>query len=217
MIDMWLNFKNSQLCPNFPNQTIAEVLANRKTQNIDAYLLDDLMLSTEVKTIQRNGIRFLGCDYFDERLYGFKSRVLIKYSMLDLSHIKVYTIKGEFLCRAERVVETHPMAKILGTVEDLEDFKQKIEKQKKLKRRTINSIKNYLPKEEIKFLETQILKETESENLNTVKQGFKERLINDKPLFKNNLEKYEWLVKNEPQNQWLQEFKNSKEYKLMYA
>jgi hypothetical protein len=210
MIDLWLNFKNSQPCPNFPNKTILEVLENRKRQNIDADRLDDLMMATEVKTIQRNGIRFLGCDYFDERLYGFKSRVLIRYSIFDLSHIKVFTIKGEFLCRAERVTETHPMARILGTVHDLENFKQKIEKQKKLKRRTINSIKNYLPKEDLRFIETQMLEQNE------IKQEFKQRLIGDKPIFKNNLEKYEWLIKNEPANQWLEEFKNSKEYKIYY-
>jgi putative transposase len=215
MIDMWLTFKNSQPCPNFPNQTVAEVLENRKDQNIDINSLDDLMLATEVKTIQRNGIRFLGCDYFDERLYGFKSRVLIKYSMFDLSHIKVYTTKGEFLCRAERVTETHPMAKILGSVQDLEDFKQKIEKQKKFRKRTINSIKNYLPKEEIKFLEMQMF--AEDENLNIPKQEFKQCLIGDKPMFKNSLEKYEWLVKNEPENLWIEEFENSREYKLYYA
>ena len=78
MIDMWLNFKNSQPCPNAPDKTIAEVLSERKRQNIDINILDDLMLATEVKTIQRNGIRFLNCDYFDERLYGFKSKVLQK-------------------------------------------------------------------------------------------------------------------------------------------
>lgn len=30
MIDMWLNFKNSQSCPNAPDKTIAEVLEERK-------------------------------------------------------------------------------------------------------------------------------------------------------------------------------------------
>ena len=33
MIDMWLNFKNSQPCPNEPDKTIAEVLESRKRQN----------------------------------------------------------------------------------------------------------------------------------------------------------------------------------------
>ena len=101
MIDMWLNFKNSQPCPNAPDKTIAEVLESRNRQNVDINLLDDLMLATEVKTIQRNGIRFLNCDYFDERLYGFKSKILIKYNLFDLTSIKVFTTKGEYLCIAE--------------------------------------------------------------------------------------------------------------------
>ena len=105
MIDMWLSFKNSQPCPNAPDKTIAEVLSERKRQNIDIKTLDDLMLATEVKTIQRNGIRFLNCDYFDERLYGFKSKALIKYNLFDLTKIKVFTPKGEYLCTAERVTE----------------------------------------------------------------------------------------------------------------
>ena len=152
MIDMWLNFKNSQLCPNAPDKTIAEVLAERKRQNIEINTLDDLMLATEVKTIQRDGIRFLNCDYFDERLYGFKSKVLIKYNLFDLTSIKVYTPKGEYLCTAERVTETHPMAKLLGDVKDYEDYKQKIIKQRQLKKKTVESVKKYLKTENIKLL-----------------------------------------------------------------
>lgn len=209
MIDMWLNFKNSQPCTNAPNMTVAEVLEARKRQNIDINQLDDLMLATEVKTIQRNGIRFLNCDYFDERLYGFKSKVLIKYNLFDLTHIKVYTLKGEFLCTAERVTETHPMAKILGTVEDMEDFKQKIQKQKRLKRKTINSLKAYLPQEEIKLIEHKIeqpIVQTEFKECSTIVQG----------MFKNNSEKYEYLIKHNPDDAWITEFKKTKEYKLLY-
>ena len=209
MIDMWLNFKNSQPCTNAPNMTVAEVLESRKKQNIDTNQLDDLMLATEVKTIQRNGIRFLNCDYFDERLYGFKSKVLIKYNLFDLTHIKVYTLKGEFLCTAERVIETHPMAKILGTVEDMEDFKQKIQKQKRLKRKTINSLKAYLPQEEVKLIEYKIeqpVLQTEFKECSTIVQG----------IFKNNSEKYEYLIKHNPDDVWIAEFKKTKEYKLLY-
>lgn len=45
------------------------------------------------------------------------------------------------------------MAKLLGTVEDLEDYKQKIQKQQKLKRKTINSVKKLLTNDEIKLIE----------------------------------------------------------------
>ena len=224
MIDMWLKFKNSQPCTNAPNMTIAEVLENRKKQNIDKSLLDDLMLATEVKTIQRNGVRFLNCDYFDERLYGLRGKVLIKYNLFDLTNVKIFTPKGEYLCTAERVTETHPMAKILGTVEDLEDYKQKIQKQQKLKRKTINSVKKLLTNDEIKLIEARSNQE-EMENSNNFQKEFKPRSngvqkINNGekslPIFKNNSEKFEYLIKHNPSDTWIAEFKQTKEYKLLY-
>ena len=224
MIDMWLKFKNSQPCTNAPNMTIAEVLENRKKQNIDKNLLDDLMLATEVKTIQRNGVRFLNCDYFDKRLYGLRGKVLVKYNLFDLTSVKVFTPKGEYLCTAERVTETHPMAKILGTVEDLEDYKQKIQKQQNLKRKTINSVKKLLTNDEIKLIEARSNQE-EMENSNNFQKEFKSRSngvqkINNGekslPIFKNNSEKYEYLIKHNPGDTWIAEFKQTKEYKLLY-
>lgn len=215
MIDMWLNFKNSQPCPNEPDKTIAEVLESRKRQNVDINLLDDLMLATEVKTIQRNGIRFLNCDYFDERLYGFKSKVLIKYNLFDLTSIKVYTIKGEYLCTAERVTETHPMAKLLGTVTDFEDYKQKIVKQRKLHKKTIKAVKAYLSNDETKFLETKMIEES-AENLKNFQTAFRSRLNGVYKSFKNNSEKYEYLIKTNPDDKWIENFKQTKEYRLLY-
>lgn len=213
MIDMWLSFKNSQPCPNAPDKTIAEVLSERKRQNVDIINLDDLMLATEVKTIQRNGIRFLNCDYFDERLYGFKSKVLIKYNLFDLTNIKVYTPKGEYLCTAKRVTETHPMAKLLGDVKDYEDYKQKIVRQRQLKKKTVESVKKYLKTEDIKLPETQV---EQSNSHLPIQTPFKTDSKRVQTLFKNNSEKYEYLVANDPNNSWITEFKNTKEYRLLY-
>ena len=209
MIDMWLNFKNSQPCPNAPDKTIAEVLEERKRQNIDINTLDNLMLATEDKTIQRNGIRFLNCDYFDERLYGFKSKVLIKYNLFDLTSIKVFTPKGEYLCTAERVTETHPMAKLLGDIKDYEDYKQKIVRQRQLKKKTVESVKKYLQCEDIKLLETQI-------EPTKIQTPFKTDSKRVQTLFKNNSEKYEYLIIHNPQDEWIEQFKQTKEYRLLY-
>ena len=213
MIDMWLSFKNSQPCPNAPDKTIVEVLSERKRQNIDINTLDDLMLVTQAKTIQRNGIRFLNCNYFNERLYGFKSKVLIKYNLFDLTNIKVFTPKGEYLCTAERVTETHPMAKLLGTVKDYEDYKQKIVRQRQLKKKTVESVKKYLETEDIKLLETQV---EESDSHLHLQTPFKTDSKRVQTLFKNNSEKYEYLIANDPNNSWITEFKNTKEYRLLY-
>lgn len=102
MIDKWLEYKHSQACPNDKDKTIQEVLNEIEKQNIDENSLDDLMMAQEIKSIGRNGIRFLKADYFDEALYGIKEKTLIKYSLFDLSYIKVYSMKGEFICRANR-------------------------------------------------------------------------------------------------------------------
>ncbi len=36
-------------------------------------------------------------------------------------------MKGEFICKANRITETHPLASQMGDIKDIEDYKQKIE------------------------------------------------------------------------------------------
>lgn len=100
------------------------------------------------------------------------------------------------------------MAKILGDVKDFEDYKQKIIKQRQLRNKTINSVKQYLGNEEVRFIEQKIDEPKEIE--------FKPRSNTVQTLFKNNSEKYEYLITNDPNNSWIAEFKNTKEYKLLY-
>src|SRR5574344_1499830 len=133
--------------------SINNVFEGRKKIKIDKTKLDDLMMTADIKTIYRNGIRFLNTFYYSDKLYGLKTQVIILYSLFDLSEIKVYTTKNQFLCIAKRVTSTHPMAYHLGNIKDMEDFKQKIQKQKKMKNRTIKELQKFLPKEEISFIE----------------------------------------------------------------
>ena len=66
--------------------------------------------------LRKQGQSFIPADItFRRYAMWFKSKVLIKYNLFDLTYIKVYTLKGEFLCTAERVTETHPMAKFYRT------------------------------------------------------------------------------------------------------
>ena len=220
LIDCWLDYRHSQPCPNQKGKTIKEVFETREQQNIDVSKLDDLMMDYEVKTIHRNGIRFLNTDYYNDTLYGLRDRVLIRYSLFDLSKIKVYSTKGEYLCTAKRVTGTHPMAYHMGEVKDMEDFKQKIQKQKRLKNRTLKAVKQFLPKEDIKFLETQMDQENIPQEIPAVEAKPLILQGNLKPVFMNNYERYEWLMKNgctcSEDRQWLKDYKNSEEYKMIY-
>ena len=75
-----------------------------------------------------------------------------------------------------------PNGKILGDVKDYEDYKQKIVKQRQLKKKTVESVKKYLATEDIKLLETQI-ESTE------IQMPFKTDSKRIQTLFKNNSEK----------------------------
>src|SRR5574344_1937208 len=219
LLDSWLEFKHSQICPNNKNKTIKAIFATREKIKMDISKLDYLMMSQEIKTIYRNGIRFLNTFYWSEKLYGLKTKVIIKYSLFDLTSIRVYSIKNQFICIAKRVESTHPMAYHLGEVKDIEDFKQKIQRQKKLKNKTLKEIKKFLPTENIRFIEEQI------DNANAVPEWAEAKLPPTLPLtttkiFKTNFEKYEYLMqqgcKNQNDRNWLKNYKKSEEYKSIY-
>jgi putative transposase len=239
LIEKWLEYKHSQPCTNAEGKTIQEVINETEKQNIDENLLDDLMMAQEIKSIGRNGIRFLKADYFDEALYGIKEKAIIKYSLFDLSYIKVYTVKGEFICKAKRVTETHPLANQMGDIKDIEDYKHKIEKQARLRRKTIKAVKEHFNIEDINLLEKELLNveppkkvsnktKTDNEVIITPavekEQKFLPKIktsIVSRPIFINSYERYEWHMKNgcitQEDRKWLAEYIKSDEFKDIYT
>ena len=235
MIEKWLEYKHSQPCPNAKDKTIQEVFNEIEKQNIDENSLDDLMMGTIVKSIGRNGIRFLKADYFDEALYGIKGKTVIKYSLFDLSYIKVYSIKGEFICKASRITETHPLAYQMGDINDIEDYKQKIEKQQKLRKKTIKAVREHFNLEDMDYLEKELMQNIrlpEPEPIKEItvqpepmpKQNFEPKVktsIVARPIFKSTYERYEWHMQNgcicQEDREWLTNYIKSDEYKEIYS
>lgn len=231
MINSWLEYKNLLPCPNCKAKTVAQMLLGIEKQEINERILDDLMLAQEVKTITSQGIRFLKADYFSNELYGIRQKVIIKYSLFDLSYINVYNLFGRFLCKAERSTLTHPLAYYTGEIKDREDFKQKIQKQKQLKNRTIKAVKQFLEVEDLEILECQmvgntvIASETKQSSLDC-HVATKVAPRNDdktfdylsKLLFKTNFERYDFLMKNgctnNDERNWLRNYKTTKECKI---
>ena len=225
MINSWLEYKNSLPCPNDRTKSVKEMFDSIEKQEINPRELDDLMLAQEIKTITSQGIRFLKSDYYNDALYGLRQKVIIKYSMFDLSYINVYTISGKFLCRADRITLTHPLAHYTGEINDIEDYKQKIQKQKQLKNKTIKACKEFLNIEDLEILEYQIEEKEEEINLppqivpkieiKKEKSGKYNPAV--KPLFKTSRERYEYLMEHgctcDNDRIWLKAYKESKEYK----
>ena len=161
-------------------------------------------------------------DYYNDALYGLRQKVIIKYSLFDLSYINVYTMSGKFLCKAERITLTHPLAHYTGEINDIEDYKQKIQKQKQLKNKTIKACKEFLNIEDLEILECEMEKEELLPQPIIPKIEIKKekpRKYNPavRPLFKTSRERYESLMEHgctcNEDRIWLTEYKKSVEFK----
>ena len=95
-IDCWIDYHNSKPCPNDRSMTIKECLNTVQKQDIDKNILNDLMMKTEARTINKHGITFLGMHYRSDVILGLRDKVYIRYSLFDLSKVHVYSMKGEF-------------------------------------------------------------------------------------------------------------------------
>ena len=106
-IDCWIEFYNSKPCPNDRSKTIQEMLngvqadcrqsaersgdtfnaGNQAKQDIDKNILNDLMMKTEARTINKHGITFLGMHYRSDVILGLRDKVYVRYSLFDLSKV----------------------------------------------------------------------------------------------------------------------------------
>lgn len=145
----WLKIYNSRECPHVKGKTIGEVFNEGKntgeSTGIDANALDELMMIEEIRTLQRNGVRFLGQYYWHEKLHGLKDQVKIKYSLFDVSSILVYTLQGKFLCKAHTQMLVHPAAHIMGDAKDKKTLQDATKRYKKLEKQTLQKLKSASP------------------------------------------------------------------------
>ena len=228
-IDCWLDFHNSKPCPNAPQISIKQCLNSVQRHQIDKNILNDLMMKTEVRTINKHGITFLGLHYRSDSILGLRDSVYIRYSLFDLTKIHVYSTKGEFLCVARQVEKVHPMANHLGTVKDMEQFKQQIQKQQRQFKKAKKDFLKYFPKEQAEVIEIEqepILENKEQEQEIIVKPK-RERKLSPRenqmyrPIFNTDYEKYEWLMTNGCTNpedrKWLTNYIRSDEYYNLYG
>ena len=225
-IDCYLDFHNSKPCPNAPQISIKQCLNSVQRHQIDKNILNDLMMKTEVRTINKHGITFLGLHYRSDSILGLRDSVYIRYSLFDLTKIHVYSTKGEFLCVARQVEKVHPMANHLGTVKDMEQFKQHIQKQQRQFKKAKKDFLRYFPKEKAEVIEIETQESLMTEQP-IIEKSKRERKLSPRelqmyrPIFNTDYEKYEWLMANGTTNpedrSWLTNYIRSDEYINIYG
>jgi hypothetical protein len=127
----------------------------------------------------------------------------------------------------------------MGDIKDIEDYKHKIEKQARLRRKTIKAVKEHFNIEDINLLEKELLNveppkkvsnktKTDNEVIITPavekEQKFLPKIktsIVSRPIFINSYERYEWHMKNgcitQEDRKWLAEYIKSDEFKDIYT
>jgi len=136
----WREFYVNQPSRGLDGKTPREIFEPGKGPGVNAAELAYLMMPMEIRNIGRNGINLFGCHWYDEALYGLRDRVLIKYSLSDLSEIYCF-YKGDFLCTLKPLAKLHPDASESGTPKDMEDVKRRIAQKKSLKNQTVKLYK----------------------------------------------------------------------------
>jgi len=118
------------LCPG-------DIFMAGRGDGVDETALRHLMMSVEVKAVTRSGVRLMGRNYYDEALYGYRGRVTVRYDLEDMSRVLVYDeTGGKLICEAGAARPVHPVARVLGSKDDLAAVKEGIKQKRALKRAT---------------------------------------------------------------------------------
>ncbi len=126
-----------------------DLFLEEKGPGIDKTKLQYLMMSLEIRNINRNGIYFLGNNYYDPSLYGRRHPVTIRYDLQDNTSILVFERDGAFICEARQVDKVHPAASILGTKADVEKLTKQIGRKRSQEKEAGVSAKAFLEQEVI--------------------------------------------------------------------
>jgi putative transposase len=108
-------------------------------ERIEPGTLNYLMLDTEIKKVNNNGIKFNGLFYWHRALVGYTKPVHIKYDWNDLRSVLVYSDKGQFICQAITRILQHPAAKHLGNKVDEASLKRETKELANIKKQAKES------------------------------------------------------------------------------
>ena len=127
-----------------------------------------LMMQKEVRTITKDGIRINGRLYWHEALFSRRHPVLVRYDeYLNPFSVFVYTLDGTFLCEAldrehHRIAcGLHPVARVLGTAEQQEDFRAAAELKQGQKKQSFAGITKMLTADVLPEAQARVLSVTQ--------------------------------------------------------
>jgi len=126
------------LCPQ-------DVLDAGRGPGVDPVALRHLMMAIKITSPGRNGVKVLGRDYYDAALYGYRKPLMVRYDIQDPSSVEIYTADGSrHICTAEPLAQVHPVARILGTPDDVARMKHQLKEKGSRKKETVQWARDFI-------------------------------------------------------------------------
>ncbi len=119
---------------------------------VDPLAMRCLMMKSEPRLIQSNGVTLFGQWYYSPELYGKRFYAICRYDFLYKDSVLVYNAETEeFICEAYRQEKVHPLVSLMGTEADKAEYERQIEMKRAGMKRTVASARE--------IVETQVLPE----------------------------------------------------------
>jgi len=123
-----------------------EIFEAGRGPGVDQVNLVELMMSIELRSISKQGVRMFGAYYYHPALYGRREPVVVRYDIQDRESLYLYEKTGEFFCRADRKIAVHPAARILGDDHDKAQLAHELETKHRIKSMTVGTARELLKK-----------------------------------------------------------------------
>lgn len=127
--------------------SIKEHFESGKGTGVDENLLNDFIMAEDIRKITKDGIKMFNTFYWCEEICGMKDKVIVKYSLFDLTKLKVFSMKGVFIGTAVTRTLVHGMAAELGDEVDYTTFKAELKAQKDRQKIKLAGIKTWLKRD----------------------------------------------------------------------
>jgi len=121
-----------------------EVFDAGRGPGVDQEQLAELMMSVELRSISKQGVRMFGLFYYHPALYGRREPVVVRYDIQNQESLYLYEKNGAFICQAERKIAVHPAARVLGDDRDKSNLSHELETKHRIKSMTVGTARELL-------------------------------------------------------------------------
>ena len=186
--------------PRRQGLTARQIFDDGKGAGLDPKALCFLMMAVEVKRVSRSRFTFAGIDWEGPCIYGYKGKILIRYSLSDFSKIYVFDISDRYMGEVTQCGKADP-------IKDWQAAKRIVAERRNLKKhskelaaflvegRRNPDLHDYIDIAQVKKLENKHspFEDNSTQSAESTEHS-EDQIESGRPRWKYDYEKYDWLM-----------------------